>query len=128
MQQEGEALIVENSIELDKKQKATSAKKDGDDINEYNIDLINRKYQSNLDKFQQRKYSEALAGFQELLFHYPQHALACNFKYWTGECYYALREYHDAFDAFQSVLQSDCYFKHDDALRMCGIVCKRLKK
>ncbi len=48
-------------------------------------------------------YSLALLGFREYLRRSPASDLADNAQYWTGECYYAQRDYDPAIQEFLKV-------------------------
>ena len=89
-------------------------------------DAIETSYKDNLRLFRQRKYREALGGFQKLLRLHPQDTLASNFQYWVGECCHAMGDYKNSLQAFQAVLKYDNRVKHDDALIMCGKINLKL--
>ncbi len=114
MQQEG-GLLIEK-----KKSKSGNKKSDSKDAK------VEKDYRLSLKMFEQRRYQKALTILKGLLKRYPNHWLASNFQYWIGECYYALKEYSLALDAFKKVLKYDSSFKFDDALLMCGIINKML--
>lgn len=89
------------------------------------------KYQFNLGLFHERRYQEAIAGYEELLATNLNHSLSDNAQYWIGECYYAMGRFREAIMAFEKVFtfpQSNkndyaqfkigqCYFKLGDAER-----------
>jgi tol-pal system protein YbgF len=60
-------------------------------------------YDNALQLFEQKRYSEAIASFQELIEINPRHSLADNAQWWIGEAYYAQGEYQKALEAFQQV-------------------------
>jgi len=51
-------------------------------------------------------YSLAVLGFREFLRRAPASDLADNAQYWTGECYYAERDFHQAIQEFLQVPQN----------------------
>ena len=62
------------------------------------------RYQSALRLYNGKEYTEALAAFESLDADDPHGSYAGNYKYWEGECYYALKEYDRALRRFQNVL------------------------
>jgi len=90
------------------------------------VKTIEMLYKINLRLYRQKKYQEALRGFQQLLQSNPQNILAGNFQYWMGECFHSMGQTRKALEAFQAVLKYNCYFKHADALIKCGIINKKL--
>ena len=44
--------------------------------------------------------------FQSIAENYPGHDLADNALYWTGECFYALKDYKGAIKAFKKVIKN----------------------
>jgi len=52
----------------------------------------------------EKKPAEARALFERLAKEYPQHALAPNARYWSGECLYDLKDYAAAVVAFKEVV------------------------
>jgi len=94
-------------------------------------DSYGERYQYNLGLFHERRYQEAIAGFEELLAASLNHSLSDNAQYWIGECYYAMGRFREAIMAFEKVFtfsQSNkndyaqfkigqCYFKLGDKER-----------
>ncbi len=94
-------------------------------------DSYGEKYQYHLGLFHERRYQEAIAGFEELLAANLNHSLSDNAQYWIGECYYAMGRFREAIMAFEKVFtfpQSNkndyaqfkigqCYFKLGDKER-----------
>jgi len=78
-------------------------------------------YNESLQLFHQKEYKEAARNFKSLLNDHPEHKLASNFAYWTGESYYGMESYEVALDYFERV-QEDYPDspKNDDALIMAG--------
>ncbi|MEA3276831.1 MAG: tol-pal system protein YbgF [Pseudomonadota bacterium] len=56
------------------------------------------------DLLKQRRYDEAVRGFEDLLALYPNGEFADNARYWLGETYYVKRDYAAALTEFQRVL------------------------
>lgn len=77
-------------------------------------------YETALNKYYRRRYSEAVQIFEKLLERYPNHSMASNCEYWIGECYFGLGEYNMAIASFDRVLQYPISLKKDDALLMMG--------
>ncbi len=94
-------------------------------------DSYGDRYQYNLGLFHERRYQEAITGFEELLAASLNHSLSDNAQYWIGECYYAMGRFQEAIMAFEKVFtfsQSNkndyaqfkigqCYFKLGDKER-----------
>ncbi|MCP4723818.1 MAG: hypothetical protein GY863_02215, partial [bacterium] len=53
-------------------------------------------YSQALDLFKRRKYRESIGGFSSLLANDKNNSYSDNCQYWIGECYFALRNYHEA--------------------------------
>ena len=104
---------------IKKVEKSKNEKKQG-------TETIEVSYKVYLRLFRQRKYQEALGGFQKLLRLHPQNSLASNCQYWVGECYNAMGNNKKSLEAFQAVLKYTNRVKHDDALIMCGIINQKL--
>ncbi len=61
----------------------------------------------------QKKYDQAGAVFNEMLYQYPNGKLAPNARYWLGECHYASGRYSQAATEFQRC--ADDYPRSDKA-------------
>ena len=61
-------------------------------------------YDGALATFRQKKFSDAIQGFEGLLNGNVREDLADNCHYWIGESYYGLRQYKEAVDHFKTVL------------------------
>lgn len=61
-------------------------------------------YEIAMKDLKERKYPEARVNFQKLYGNYPEHSLADNAMYWTGETHYAERNYTLALDIFNAVV------------------------
>lgn len=75
-------------------------------------------YERALRLFQERKYSEAAAAFQNILRTGPPPRLDDNCHYWLGECAFAQRRYSEAIEHFRQVFSFDISEKKDDAQMM----------
>ncbi len=84
------------------------------------IQDISSAYESALNKFYSRRFSEAISIFSAIIQKYPNHSLASNCQYWIGESYFAAGDYVSAIDAFQKVMNYERTLKRDDALYMMG--------
>ena len=60
-------------------------------------------YDYALGLYNQKKYTESKEKFADFLNRFPEDALAANAQYWTGETYYALKDYRKALEAFLMV-------------------------
>jgi tol-pal system protein YbgF len=60
-------------------------------------------YASALALYSGRDYQQATAKFSEFVAVYPDHKLASNAQYWTGECYYSQKRYAEAAEEFAKV-------------------------
>ncbi len=81
---------------------------------------FSRAYEEALSQFYAKRYSEAIAQFNTLIAQFPDHSLASNCVYWTGESYFGSGNYREAADAFNRVLSYPRSLKKDDALLMLG--------
>jgi tol-pal system protein YbgF len=61
------------------------------------------RYHETLALFHERRYQEAIAGFEDLLARDINHQLSDNAQYWIGESYYAMGMYNEAIIAFEKV-------------------------
>ena len=66
-----------------------------------NSQRIEEIYGQALAQYYERRYAEAILGFQQVLDYKPFHPLQDNAQYWIGECYYGLGEYERALSAFE---------------------------
>ncbi len=79
------------------------------------------KYISALASYQNGDYSAAEKAFRELLQINPLHDLADNSQYWIGEIYYARKNYRQALEEFQKVMDFKDTNKADHALFKIGL-------
>ncbi len=77
-------------------------------------------YESALAEYRKRNYQGAIEQFTALLNSGVSDNLADNCHYWIGESYYGLRNYREAIQAFERVLNIDGADKADDAQFMIG--------
>lgn len=81
---------------------------------------MNSGYQSALDLFKQRNYSDAVDQFQGLLKAGIGDDLAGNCHYWIGESYYGMKKYSDAIQQFEMVFDYKKSAKKAAAQLMIG--------
>ncbi|MBN2781525.1 MAG: tetratricopeptide repeat protein, partial [Candidatus Marinimicrobia bacterium] len=86
------------------------------------------RYKDGLNKFYFQRYGDAVEIFERLLVEFPQHYLAGNVQYWTGESYYALRQYKKAFNAFNMVFNTNAFDKYDDTQLKLGFCYFKMGK
>lgn len=60
-------------------------------------------YRIAFDLLKQRRYQDAIRGFEDLLARYPNEEFADNARYWLGEANYVERDYEAALTQFQRV-------------------------
>ena len=63
----------------------------------------NNQYDEALRLYQERDYAQALSKFQSLEVNDPNGALAGNYRYWQGECYFGEGNYARAIRTFESM-------------------------
>jgi tol-pal system protein YbgF len=78
-------------------------------------------YQNALRTFNSRNYDAALKLFAEVLRQYPQGAYADNCRYWSGECYFAIRDFASAIASFKKVFEHKNSSKADEAQLKIGM-------
>ncbi len=78
-------------------------------------------YQNALRAFNARNYDAALKLFSEVLKQFPQGTYADNCSYWSGECYYALRDFANAIASFKKVFEFKNSSKSDEAQLKIGM-------
>ncbi len=61
-------------------------------------------YDAGTKAFDQRRYKEAAISFKDLTDAYPSHRLAGDAHFWTGECYFQMKDYARAALAYQEVI------------------------
>jgi tol-pal system protein YbgF len=75
-------------------------------------------YDEGLDAFHRRDFTGAIRTFQGLLEGNVRETLADNCHYWMGESYYGMRQYKQAVESFDMVLNYKDSEKKDDAQLM----------
>jgi len=73
------------------------------------------RYEKALGEYQSGNYRRALKQFAQLLATNSHHYLSDNCQYWIGECYYGLKQYEQAIEAFRKVFTYRKSNKRDDA-------------
>lgn len=63
-------------------------------------------YQKAFDLLKGGHYDDAIAGFKDVLKHYPGGKLADNAQYWIGEAHFAARRFSEAADEFSKVINN----------------------
>ena len=61
--------------------------------------IVHGTYEEAMAKYRAREYQDAIKAFQVIVTRFPEHDLAANAQYWTGDSYYQLRAYRAAIDA-----------------------------
>lgn len=69
-----------------------------------NADVL-RAYEAAMAKYRAGQYQDAISAFQLIIRQYPQHPLAVNAQYWTGDSFYQLRAYRSAVDAQKELIE-----------------------
>lgn len=77
-------------------------------------------YETALNRYYRRRYTEAIRIFEKLLQRFPNHSLASNCEFWIGESYFGAGDFNNAIRAFERVIQYPKSLKKDDALLMIG--------
>jgi tol-pal system protein YbgF len=85
-------------------------------------------YKAALESYSSRRFDKAIEGFSKFVKLFPEHDLADNAVYWTGESFVAAGEYALALPEFQRLaMQYPNGNKMPDALLMIGICYDKLK-
>lgn len=61
-------------------------------------------YDSAFELLKQSRYNDAIIEFRSMISQFPNGALADDAQYWIGEAYYVTRDFENALDAFQTVV------------------------
>jgi tol-pal system protein YbgF len=80
-----------------------------------------QRYAEARNLYEQRRYSEAAAVFQEILSENGENSYADNCQYWIGECYYGMSKYAEAVAEFEKVFAFKRSNKNDAALVKIGL-------
>ena len=62
-------------------------------------------YQRGVEAFDGKRYDDARAAFADLITRYPKSDLADNARFWTGESYYAQKDYASAILEYEKVVK-----------------------
>jgi tol-pal system protein YbgF len=85
-----------------------------------------QRYSEARNLYEQRRYTEAIAVFQEVLASNDKSSYADNCQYWIGECYYGLGKFEQAIAEFEKVFTFARSNKSDAALLKLGLCYVRL--
>lgn len=83
-------------------------------------------YDSGLRFYSSERPRDAISEFSRVLETAPMSDLADNAEYWTGECYYKLREYPRALEAFKRVFNHQGSNKYEDAQLKIGMTYREM--
>lgn len=78
-------------------------------------------YDEALRLYNNRRYAESIAMFDQLLASGSNNSLVDNCQYWKGECYYGMGNYEQAILEFQKVFAFPNSNKYDDAQLKLGL-------
>jgi len=120
-----ELLLIENTIlTLGKSYNEIAQIKSNNNIEEIppiNDNEFKQKYVESLEAYQNGNWNISLDGFIYLLTLDKNNDLSDNCQYWIAEIYYKMKQYHDAIEEFNTLLN---YYpisnKRDDALYKLG--------
>jgi tol-pal system protein YbgF len=73
---------------------------------QYGYETADQAYNQAKQAFDSKDYWTAMMKFQEVAMRFPQSDLVDNAYYWTGEIYYAWKNFPAAIQSFQTVLYS----------------------
>lgn len=119
-QREGQTARVSRTAPSSSSRVSSSAA-----VNFTQVSAFMKKYQNARNLFENFRYREATAAFENLVGEYPNHPMADNCQYWIGECYFGLKQYQQAALEFQKVFAYDKKDKYDDAQLMIGLAYYR---
>ncbi|MGH7450723.1 MAG: tol-pal system protein YbgF [bacterium] len=85
-----------------------------------------QRYAEARNLYEQRRYSDAIALFQEILNENDKSSYADNCQYWIGECYYGLGKFEQAIAEFEKVFKFARSNKSDAATLKLGLCYVRL--
>jgi tol-pal system protein YbgF len=83
-------------------------------------------YRRGIERIKAHNVQEALTEFESLVEHYPQSKYAPSSYYWIGECYYAMKNYHEAVVSFNQSLDYANNPKRAAGMLMLGISYQKL--
>jgi len=76
---------------------------------------VESSYKKAMAEYEANHYETAITGFNEILTIVPESDLADNAQYWIGECYFSLKTYQKAIEAFTKVMSYPKSNKYPDA-------------
>lgn len=86
-------------------------------------------YAAALANFRARQHGQAVLEFLDFIARYPQHPLVANAQFWIGEAYYLQRDYPQALQEYQKVLELNAKGgKAGDALLKIGLCFRALNE
>ncbi len=85
-----------------------------------------QRYAEARNLYEQRRYSDAAALFQEILSENDKSSYADNCQYWVGECYYGMGKFEQAIAEFEKVFKFTRSNKIDAATLKLGLCYVRL--
>jgi len=87
-------------------------------------------YEDSMTLMELGKFRDAIKNFEKFRESFPKSSLLDNAQYWTGECYYALKDFNKAVEEFQKVLVGNFPNKNKapDAMLKKGFAYGELKQ
>jgi tol-pal system protein YbgF len=85
-----------------------------------------QRYAEARNLYEQRRYSDAAALFQDILNENDKSSYADNCQYWIGECYYGMGKFEQAIAEFEKVFKFTRSNKSDAATLKLGLCYVRL--
>lgn len=79
-------------------------------------------YSAAFDLLRDGDYRRAADGFRDVLDNHPDSDYADNARYWLAETYYVVREFDEAMEHFQEIVDDPDSGKHADALLKAGYI------
>jgi tol-pal system protein YbgF len=114
--------LMERDARLQEMQKAPT----GAVTATFSVDGFLQRYAEARNLYEQRRYTEAITLFQQVLAENPQSSYADNCQYWIGECYYGLGKFAQSVAEFEKVLAFARSNKKDAALLKLGLCHVRM--
>ncbi len=103
----------QTKVSADQGKKGGRKEKDVDDGSREVYDQV-------FEEFKKGSLDLAILGFQGFIKRFPESDLVPNAQYWTGECYYAKKDFKSAIEAFEKVISG--YPKSD---KVAGALLKK---
>ena len=118
-------VLVENKIvTLTNSYNEMAKLKSGEPISsepKFNSAEYKKTYMKSLGYFQNQSFTEAIAGFEQLVASDATNDLADNSQYWLAECYYSQKDFKRAIIEFEKVFTYAGTDKDDDAQLKIGL-------